>query len=130
MSWICRMGSRLNLSKRLLMASYYENLTEFFWHKFIWYKGPAICFLVYTWMATMERLKTTDLLLKINIDINSSCFFCCNEMENHNHLFFECDFSFLVFSNLLPHMDKLFRPILLQLLEYFDLIQGFSDKEK
>lgn len=113
------------------MASYYENLSDVSLHKYIWFKRHAVRFSVYTWMAIREKLKMADLLLRRNIDINPSCSFCHHNIENHKHLFFECDYSFLVISYLLPQMNKFYmRPTLLQLLEHYDQIQKKFIKEK
>lgn len=52
-------------------------------------------------------------------------------METHNHLFFECDFLFLVISELLPDLGSfLMQPMLSQLLEHFESIQDYKSKYK
>ncbi|KAI0523418.1 hypothetical protein KFK09_005813 [Dendrobium nobile] len=113
------------------LEDFYSDNPEISWHKYIWYKKNPLRFSIYSWMAIMGKLKTADILLKRNISTPIICSCCNNDHESHNHLFFECDYSFWVIKSLFPLMENfLMRPTLIQILEHLDLHQGFSNNVK
>ncbi|PKU85442.1 hypothetical protein MA16_Dca003181 [Dendrobium catenatum] len=72
-------------------------------------------------MAIMGGLKTADTLAARGISVNSSCALCHSHAETVSHLFFECDFSFSILSNLMKNLGfLLLRPNILQIFEYIE----------
>lgn len=49
-----------------------------------------------TWMAILGRLNTGDRLKMFGITQTSECVLCNAPNKDHNHLFFDCPFSFRV----------------------------------
>nr|GFA46096.1 hypothetical protein [Tanacetum cinerariifolium] len=45
------------------------------------------------WLAIHGRLRTQDLMVKWEKYGDMRCVFCKNVLDNHDHLFFECEFS-------------------------------------
>ncbi|KAL0928596.1 hypothetical protein M5K25_000499 [Dendrobium thyrsiflorum] len=85
------------------------------WHHYIWHKHFALRYSSFCWMAVLGGLKTADVLRARGISVDSSCSFCHSSDESINHIFFECDFSFSVISNIIPVMKNQFlRPTILQ----------------
>ncbi|PKU63676.1 Putative ribonuclease H protein [Dendrobium catenatum] len=101
---------------------FYSNLEEVYWHRFIWHKYGSLKFDCFAWMALLGKLKCADVLLKRGLQVNPKCSFCDTSLESHNHIFFECDYSFMVLLLVLPNFDSfLFRPNLLQVFDCLDL---------
>ncbi|KAI0511222.1 hypothetical protein KFK09_011847 [Dendrobium nobile] len=80
----------------------------------------AMHFSCYTYTALLKGLKTIDILSKWNLDVPLTFVVCSNDEENHNHIFFECDFSFsIIISSLVPCLHHfILRPIFLQVLDF------------
>lgn len=72
------------------------------WFHTIWFSNniPRNAFIL--WMAILGKLKTQDRLLSWEIKGNLFCPLCLKINDSHDHLFFKCDFSKLIweyFSN-------------------------------
>lgn len=78
-------------------------------YKLLWYNSTktAIKFCYTTYMAYMYRLSTSDRLLAWGIDIDSNCNLCSIQIEMHNHLFIECEYSTYLWKALLNKLDLL-----------------------
>ena len=64
------------------------NSNKVVWHKLVWYPQfiPKASFIL--WLAIRGRLGTQD---RLHISsTNPKCLLCNNQMETHNHLFFNC----------------------------------------
>lgn len=72
-------------------------------HMFI----PKHSFVV--WRAMLQRLPTQSRLCKLKIINTSQCCFCCNNMEDFNHLYFECAFSRIVWNSILRNIYPRYR---------------------
>ncbi|PKU72535.1 hypothetical protein MA16_Dca008592 [Dendrobium catenatum] len=82
-------------------------------------------------MAAIGKLKTADNLISRGIAVPSSCSFCQIYPENHNHLFFGCQFSFSILTRLLPELNCfLLRPTLLQIFDFIELSPIYNRQEK
>lgn len=68
------------------------------WAKLLWFKHhiPRISTIV--WMAIHNRPNTLDRLAIFGVRDNSRCVLCEKDDEDHNHLFFDCPFSFRIWS--------------------------------
>ncbi|KAI0496569.1 hypothetical protein KFK09_022889 [Dendrobium nobile] len=111
----------LNPNFKNFLNSYYTHLEEVNWHKYVWYKSYSLRYSILTWMAILQKLKVADLLIKKSIQVNPVCCLCNNAQEDHNHLFFNCDFTFNVINKLIPELNSfLLKPNLIQVFDYMD----------
>jgi hypothetical protein len=53
------------------------------------------------WLVMQNRLHTGDRLLKWGYKGDVKCFFCHNQIETREHLFFECSFSYRIWKFLM-----------------------------
>ncbi|XP_028550791.1 uncharacterized protein LOC114579651 [Dendrobium catenatum] len=91
------------------------------WYKLVWHKHYALRFSIYTWMAFRHGLKTSDNLILRGLSVNPLCAFCQIIEESHNHLFFECDYSFDILKKVFARMNNiLLRPNIWQAFHYID----------
>ncbi|KAL0907108.1 hypothetical protein M5K25_025651 [Dendrobium thyrsiflorum] len=117
-----------NFQFNFFMTQFYTGLREVTWHNFVWFKNNALRLSAYTWMAVLGKLKTADVLLSRAIPVNLECSFCMQAPESHKHLFFECEYSYNVLTDLLPELGAfLLRPNIFQAFEFLDNTI-FSDK--
>ncbi|KAL0918946.1 hypothetical protein M5K25_010996 [Dendrobium thyrsiflorum] len=99
---------------------FFANDADFILHDLVWHKNHSLRFSAYSWLACMGGLKTAVEMIKRNIHItDSSCNFCYDHMETSAHLLFECDYSFMVLSSIIPSFANFFlRPNLGQALQH------------
>ncbi|PKU74823.1 hypothetical protein MA16_Dca005014 [Dendrobium catenatum] len=82
-------------------------------------------------MAVIGKLKTADNLMFRGIAVPPTCSLCTVYPENHNHLFFDCEFSFNILTRLLPDLNIfLLRPTLTQVFDFFEHSMMHSRLEK
>ena len=74
------------------------------WYKLIWFKGayPRYSFLM--WLAVQYRLSTHDRIYTFTPG-PLACTLCNKEMEDHNHLFFNCTYSTFIWQDILRRMN-------------------------
>lgn len=112
-------------------ADFYSDLEVVLWSNYLWHKRYALRHSTYAWMAFLGKLKTADNLSKRGIIIQATCPFCLVANETHNHLFFECDFSYSVIMTLFPWLEFfLMRPNMLQFFDYVAGVPKFNAEEK
>ncbi|KAL0913715.1 hypothetical protein M5K25_017196 [Dendrobium thyrsiflorum] len=110
---------------------FFADLHKVPWFKFVWHKRAVLRYSSYSWLMFRNGLKTADILAKRNISIQPTCPLCQRDDENYAHLFFSCDYSFSVISQLLPILDSfLFRPSSMQLFEFLKDISIYNSAEK
>ncbi|GJX81464.1 reverse transcriptase zinc-binding domain-containing protein [Tanacetum coccineum] len=85
-----------SLTEFSVRQTYYDlhNVNEVvIWNKLIWFSQniPKHAFIL--WLAIQERLTTQDKVRKWGSYDLMMCPLCSNDMDSHNHLFFECEFS-------------------------------------
>ncbi|XP_020676307.1 uncharacterized protein LOC110095207 [Dendrobium catenatum] len=103
------------------IKSYFSDCPFVPWFKHVWHKHFALHFSTCCWMAFKHKLKTVDILLTWGILVNPICSFCHLYEENHNHLFFECNYTFQILKKVFPCMTSmLFRPNLGQVFCHID----------
>ncbi|XP_020684260.2 uncharacterized protein LOC110100887 [Dendrobium catenatum] len=101
---------------KAFVMHFYEDRHKVSWYTFVWHRNYALRFSSFVWLAMVDGLKTADVLAKRNIFIPSLCPFCRASEESISHLFFQCEFSFLVISFLLPSLQNfLLRPTIIQI---------------
>ncbi|PKU71765.1 Putative ribonuclease H protein [Dendrobium catenatum] len=97
------------------------------WHKFIWHKNNCLRYSAFAWLAFRNGLKTAQVLQSRGISVNNSCCFCHEGLDSTGHLFFECNFTFNIISQLLPWLkNRLMKPNLFQTFDSV-LDQGFGN---
>ena len=62
------------------------------WYSAVWFNQAIRRHSFVVWLGVHDRLSTQDKLLKWGLLNSTSCVFCSRNIEDHNHLFFECTF--------------------------------------
>ncbi|XP_028117723.1 uncharacterized protein LOC114315305 [Camellia sinensis] len=73
------------------------------WAKILWFKFHIPSTVV--WVAIHNRLNTLDRLVVFGTSNSSICCLCGVGLENHNHLFFKCPFSYKVWNGMQATVD-------------------------
>ncbi|KAL0921417.1 hypothetical protein M5K25_008484 [Dendrobium thyrsiflorum] len=98
-----------------------SNLNAVNWYKYVWHKRYALRYSAYSWLAFKSGFKIADLLARCSIPVDTTCKFCSKEAETHTHLFFECDFCFVILKSLIPGIGSLLlKPNLFQAYCFID----------
>lgn len=63
------------------------------WACGIWFSNATPKYAYMSWLAMLDRLSTTDRVVKWSKGVDDTCVLCKNAMESRNHLFFECSYS-------------------------------------
>ena len=68
------------------------------WVSAVWFSGniPRQAFL--TWLFVLDRCPTRDRMTKWDLQVSPNCLLCSTGIESRNHLLFECDFSYSIWS--------------------------------
>lgn len=75
-----------------------QNVTRFIWQTKV---PPRAQFAI--WLLALKRLKTGDVLSRLRITTAdlAQCPFCGKSKESVNHLFFECEVSWMIWIKVL-----------------------------
>ncbi|XP_028549775.1 uncharacterized protein LOC114579444 [Dendrobium catenatum] len=118
-------------NNRTFSELFHSNLEDVPWFKFIWHKGYALWYASYSWMAIQRKLKMADILNLRGIPLNPNCSFCLGNLESHSHVYFECDYSFLLLTALFPDLVKFYlRPNLMQVFDIFGSYRNFTKVDR
>ena len=60
------------------------------WHAAVWFSQSIKRHSFITWLVIQDRLSTQDKLLRWGLINSMTCVYCQANVENRNHLFFEC----------------------------------------
>ena len=63
------------------------------WYSAVWFNQAIRRHSFVVWLGVHDRLSTQDKLLKWGLLNSTSCVFCSRNIEDRNHLFFECTFT-------------------------------------
>ena len=66
------------------------------WHKGVWFAHATPKYSFCLWLTVQNRLSTGDRMIKWQGGVTGTCVFCQTCTETRNHLFFECDFSSMI----------------------------------
>lgn len=68
------------------------------WASVVWFPGniPRQAFL--TWLFVLDRRPTRDRIASWGLQVSPNCLVCSTGIESRDHFFFECDFSFSIWS--------------------------------
>jgi hypothetical protein len=79
--------------------------TEFEWSTVVWDKSCAPKMSTCAMLAIRDKLQTKYKISKWLPNIDKKCVLCSNQMEDINHLFFQCSYSRQVLDALLPKLN-------------------------
>ncbi|KAL0906259.1 hypothetical protein M5K25_024737 [Dendrobium thyrsiflorum] len=113
------------------MEGFYSTYAECYWAKSVWHRKSVLRFSVFGWLALVGGLKTSVELSRRNIQVDLDCVFCHNAPESISHLFFDCNFSHSILSNLIPAASSLLlRPNIHQLLDWIVECPNYNEQTK
>lgn len=75
-----------------------------FWHEQIWFKGRIPKHAFISWILARNRMSTRDRLRSWGMNVPSECLLCAGSEESRQHLFFDCAYSFEVWSFFCSHL--------------------------
>lgn len=81
---------------------------KFNWAKVIWDNKCAPKMSICTLLAKLNRPHTKDKLSKWNTDIDKYCTLCTNQIEDRDHLFFNCTYSRTLFGDIMNKLHLIF----------------------
>lgn len=79
------------------------------WTSIVWCKHSLPRYAIVLWLACWKKKNTLDKLLSWRIIQVNSCVPCDGQPEDHDHLFFQCSFSSMVWAKVLRHIKCKFR---------------------
>ena len=72
-----------------------------YWYAGVWFQYATPKDAFFTWLALLHNILTTgDRMVAWNLNIDPACIFCQHGIESHNHLFFECPYTAVVWTKL------------------------------
>ncbi|XP_024014004.1 uncharacterized protein LOC112088085 [Eutrema salsugineum] len=97
-------GRKDAYSSRFISKHTWNNIrvegTRKAWSYLVWFQNATPKFAFITWLAMRNRLSTGECKVQWGQGISSACIFCGDPMETIPHLFFDCDYSKLIWSKL------------------------------
>ncbi|GJZ38275.1 reverse transcriptase zinc-binding domain-containing protein [Tanacetum coccineum] len=98
--WKNNDGRECNFSLKEVYNDMREMSIEVKWAKMIWFSQciPKHSFIL--WLAIQEKLMTYDRMIKWGYCDMTCCLLCKNNVETHDHLFFNCPFSAAIWKEL------------------------------
>uniref|UniRef100_A0A803L3S2 Reverse transcriptase zinc-binding domain-containing protein n=1 Tax=Chenopodium quinoa TaxID=63459 RepID=A0A803L3S2_CHEQI len=81
------------------------DLTGCNWDKLVWEKWAAPKHKFIGWIAWHNRLMTRDRLLRFGTPTDASCLLCGDMQEDHEHLFFKCKYSQMIWKEISNRLD-------------------------
>uniref|UniRef100_A0A803MP87 Reverse transcriptase zinc-binding domain-containing protein n=1 Tax=Chenopodium quinoa TaxID=63459 RepID=A0A803MP87_CHEQI len=81
------------------------DLTGCNWDKLVWEKWAAPKHKFIGWIAWHNRLMTRDRLLRFGAPTEASCLLCGDVQEDHEHLFFKCKYSKMIWKEVSNWLD-------------------------
>ncbi|GKD57224.1 reverse transcriptase zinc-binding domain-containing protein, partial [Tanacetum coccineum] len=97
--WKNNDGRECNCSLKEVYNDMREMSIEVKWAKMIWFSCiPKHSFIL--WLAIQEKLMTYDRMIKWGYCDMTCCLLCKNNVETHDHLFFNCPFSAAIWKEL------------------------------
>ncbi|GJX30940.1 reverse transcriptase domain-containing protein [Tanacetum coccineum] len=94
--WRCNNGSLKDYSTYQVWEDYKVHHPKVDWRSLVWFSQniPSHAFVL--WMAIQKRLMTQDRIYQWNKDNSMKCSLCSSCMDSHDHLFFQCSFSYAI----------------------------------
>lgn len=94
------------------------------WSSSIWFTTniPRHAFLA--WLFVLDRCPTRDRMSSWGLQVNTNCLLCATGMESRDHLLFDCDFSYSIWSAIAPRTRVLARRNWAETLSAMETLQG------
>lgn len=70
------------------------------WHSVVWFSRGIPRHIFLTWLTVLDRCPTKDRMQRWGLQIDTSCILCNAPSESRNHLYFECTYSWNLWSEL------------------------------
>lgn len=98
--WITNNGREVKFSTKNVWMDMRHNETEVVWSKVVWHSHciPKHSFVL--WLAMKHKLLTQDKLLKWYPNKSLQCPMCKTVEDSHDHLFFQCKYSEVVWNEI------------------------------
>lgn len=68
------------------------------WASAVWFSGHIPRQAVLTWLFILDRCPTRDRMSSWGLQVPTNCLLCSTGLESRDHLLFDCDFSFSIWS--------------------------------
>ncbi|GKA11710.1 RNA-directed DNA polymerase, eukaryota, reverse transcriptase zinc-binding domain protein [Tanacetum coccineum] len=106
--WKDNNGKLVNFSVKHAWKDRTEEGLKVNWKNMVWYAKciPTHAFVL--WMAVQGRLLTQDEMIKWNPNLVLKCPLCDECCDSHNHLFFKCKYSELVWKKMQTKLCRKF----------------------
>ncbi|XP_071739283.1 uncharacterized protein [Rutidosis leptorrhynchoides] len=91
---VCRTkaGKQVHFTVKTGWSDLCDDWVDVKWARLIWFSQCVHRHSFVVWVTCHNKLKTQDKFLMTDNLNNIKCPFCLNQKDNHNHLFFECDY--------------------------------------
>lgn len=98
--WLHKMKSLVKFSVNKAWKDLRPQGEEVLWSKVVWFPNliPKHAFIL--WLLMHERLPTQDKILKWYPNMNLRCSLCNNGQDSHDYLFFNCNYSRMVWQQM------------------------------
>ncbi|GJU39275.1 hypothetical protein Tco_1192232 [Tanacetum coccineum] len=70
------------------------------WYEFVWFPMCVPRHAFNLWLIVKKKLKTQDMLRNWDANLANVCSMCETQLDSHEHLFFECPFSQVIWSHM------------------------------
>ena len=84
--------------------SLYDDPNTVHWYKLVWFQGATPRHSILMWLAILNRLSTQDRIQSYTAG-PLACTLCFQNLEDHNHLFFNCTYSNFIWQDMLRRMN-------------------------
>ncbi|KAJ9536707.1 hypothetical protein OSB04_un000092 [Centaurea solstitialis] len=97
--WVDLQHNQRRFSVSEVWKSFLGNLQIMPWHDLCWFKGNIPKHSFCLWLAIQDRLPTQDRMRRwLPDDSNLLCSLCNQQMDSRDHLFFQCNYSNMVWN--------------------------------
>lgn len=70
------------------------------WHRVVWFSKGISRHNFLAWLTVLNRCATKDRIMQWGLQTNPTCVLCNNAAETREHLYFDCTYSWMLWSNL------------------------------
>ncbi|GJW02174.1 RNA-directed DNA polymerase, eukaryota, reverse transcriptase zinc-binding domain protein [Tanacetum coccineum] len=98
--WITRLGKELKFKIGEVWKDLCRNNAKVDWCSMVWFPQAIPRHAFVLWLATKKRLMTQDRMALWRPNDNLKCALCGQCEDSHNHLFFSCEFSKVIWKEL------------------------------
>ena len=97
----CPKGTPMtSYSTRLIYDALRDEYPTVPWHKLVWFGSGIPKHKIRTWLMVLDRCPTRDRMLQWGLQTDSQCLLCNSYAESRSHIYFECDYSWAIWSPL------------------------------